>query len=248
MPALQGKVAVITGGSSGIGLATAKRFVREGATVFITGRRRAELDRAAAEIGGNVTAIQADASKLDDIDRLYREVAAKNGKLDILFANAGIVEPAPTPEVTPDLYDRTFDINARGVFFTVQKALPLMKDGGSIVLNGSGVWQKGIPIYAPYAGTKAALRSFVRTWTAEFAGKGLRINMVSPGPVETPMLDGQFGDKTPAITRSDFEKITPMGRIGRPEEIAAAVLFLASDESSLITGIDLPVDGGIVAV
>ena len=247
MNALQGKVAVITGGNSGIGLATAKRFVEEGAYVFITGRRQAELDKAAAKIGRNVTAIQGDVSNLDDLDRLFNTVKKSKGKIDILFANAGVVEPTPTPAVTPEHYDKTFDINARGVFFTVQKALPLIKEGGSIILNGSGVWQKGIPIYATYGGTKAALRSFVRTWTAEFASKGIRANMISPGPVETPILEGQFGENTEAM-REEFKSRIPMRRLGRPEEIAAAAVFLASDESSFITGIDLPVDGGVVAV
>ena len=247
MPALQGKTAVITGGSSGIGLATAKRFVKEGAYVFITGRRQAELDKAVAEIGSNVTAVQGDVSNLDDLDRLYKEVGARKGKLDVLFANAGIVEPTPTAAVSPEHYDKTFDVNARGVFFAVQKALPLMKEGGSIIVNGSGVWQKGIPIYATYGATKAALRSFVRTWTADFAGKGIRTNMISPGAIETPILEGQFGKNTDAM-KERFKTMTPMGRIGKPEEIASAAVFLASDESSYITGIDLPVDGGIVAV
>ena len=245
MPALQGKIAVITGGSSGIGLATAKRFVEEGAYVFITGRRQAELDKAVAEIGSNVTGVQGDVSNLDDLDRLYKEVETKNGKLDVLFANAGIAEPVPTPDVTPEHYDRTFDINTRGVFFAVHKALPLMKDGGSIIVNGSGAWQKGIPMYAAYAATKAALRSFVRTWTAEFAGKGIRANVISPGPVETPILEGQFGENTDAV-KERFKAMGPMGRIGKPEEIAS--VFLASEESSYISGIDLPVDGGLVAV
>ncbi|HUO36110.1 MAG TPA: SDR family oxidoreductase [Candidatus Acidoferrum sp.] len=247
MNALQGKVAVITGGSSGIGLATAKRFVAEGAYVFITGRRKAELDKAAAEIGKNITAVQSDVSNLADLDHLFETVRKTKGKIDILFANAGVVEPRPTEAATAEHYDKTFDINARGVFFTVQKALPLMKEGGSIVLNGSGVWQKGFPIYATYAGTKAALRSFVRSWTAEFASKGIRANMISPGPIETPILEGQFGQSTEAM-KEQFKAIVPMKRIGRPEEIAAAAVFLASDESSYITGIDLPVDGGIVAV
>lgn len=247
MPALQGKIAVITGGSSGIGLATAKRFVKEGAYVFITGRRQSELDKAVAEIGSNVTAIQGDASNLADLDRLYKEVATKKGKLDVLFANAGFVEPKPTPAVSPEHYDKTFDTNARGVFFAVQKALPLMKDGGSIIVTGSGVWQKGIPIYATYGATKAALRSFVRTWTADLAGKGIRANMLSPGPTETPILKGQFGENTDAV-KERFKTTIPIGRMGKPEEIAAAAVFLASDESSFITGIDLPVDGGLVAV
>jgi len=244
---LSGKIAVITGGSSGIGLATAKRFVEEGAYVFITGRRQAELDKAVAEIGRNVTGVQGDVSNLDDLDRLYKEIETKKGKLDVLFANAGIAEPVPTPEVTPEHYDRTFDINTRGVFFAVHKALPLMKDGGSIIVNGSGAWQKGIPMYAAYAATKAALRSFVRTWTAEFAGKGIRANVISPGPVETPILEGQFGENTEAV-KERFKAMVPMGRIGKPEEIASAAVFLASDESSYISGIDLPVDGGLVAV
>ena len=244
---LSGKIAVITGGSSGIRLATAKRFVEEGAYVFITGRRQAELDKAVAEIGSNVTGVQGDVSNLDDLDRLYKEVETNKGKLDVLFANAGIAEPVPTPDVTPEHYDRTFDINTRGVFFAVHKALPLMKDGGSIIVNGSGAWQKGIPMYVTYGATKAALRSFVRTWTAEFAGKGIRVNVISPGPTETPILEGQFGENTDAV-KERFKAMVPMGRIGKPEEIASAALFLASDESSYISGIDLPVDGGLVAV
>src|ERR1700747_1618232 len=221
MPRLEGKIAVITGGSSGIGLATAKRFVKEGAYVFITGRRPAELDKAASEIGSNVTAVKGDVANPTDLDRLYQNVAAKKGKLDVLFANAGVVEPVPTAAVTTEHYDKTFGINARGVYFTVQKALPLMKDGGSIIVNGSGAWQKGIPVYATYGGTKAALRSFVRTWTAEFAGKGIRTNIISPGPVETPILKGQFGENTDAM-KEQFRAMIPMGRLGRPEEIAAA--------------------------
>jgi NAD(P)-dependent dehydrogenase (short-subunit alcohol dehydrogenase family) len=247
MNALQGKVAVITGGNSGIGLATAKRFVEEGAYVFITGRRKEELNKAVAEIGKNVTAIQGDVSNLADLDRVFQTVEKSKGKIDILFANAGVVEPTPTQAVTPEHYDKTFGINARGVFFTVQKALPLFKEGGSIILTGSGLWQKGFPIYATYSGTKAALRSFVRTWTAEFAGKGIRANVISPGPIETPILQGQFGENTDAM-KEQFKTIIPMKRLGRPEEIAAAAVFLASDESSFVTGIDLPVDGGAVAV
>jgi NAD(P)-dependent dehydrogenase (short-subunit alcohol dehydrogenase family) len=247
MPALQGKVAVVTGGSSGIGLATAKRFVTEGAYVFITGRRQAELDKAVAEIGRNVTGVQGDVSDLDDLDRLYKEVAAKKGKLDVLFANAGVVEPIPTATVRPEQYDKTFDINARGVFFAVQKALPLMKNGGSIILTGSVVGQKGIPIYATYGATKAALRSFVRTWAADFSGNGIRVNIISPGPIETPILNRQFGENTDAM-KERFKTMVPMGRIGKPEEIASAAVFLASEESSYISGVDLPVDGGLVAV
>jgi NAD(P)-dependent dehydrogenase (short-subunit alcohol dehydrogenase family) len=249
MASLNGKIAVITGGNSGIGLATAKRFVAEGAFVFITGRRQAELDKAVAEIGKNVVAIQGDVSSLDDLDRLYREIAAQKGKIDILFANAGVVEAVPTPQASPEHFDKTFNINVRGVYFTVQKALPLLNDGASIILNGSGAWQKGIPIYSTYSATKAALRSFVRTWTAEFAARGIRSNVISPGPVETPIIDSQFPDKAAAdALREQFKNIIPMKRMGRAEEIAAAALFLASDESSFISGIDLPVDGGLVSI
>jgi NAD(P)-dependent dehydrogenase (short-subunit alcohol dehydrogenase family) len=249
MPSLSGKVAVITGGNSGIGLATAKRFVAEGAYFFITGRRHGELNKATAEIGSNVTAVQGDVCNLEDLDRLYQEVKAKKGKIDILFANAGIVEAVETPAATPEHFDRTFNTNARGAYFTVQKALPLLNDGASIILNGSGAWQKGIPIYSTYSATKAALRSYVRTWTAEFANRGIRANVISPGPVETPIIEKQFPTKEAAdALRERFEARIPLGRLGRAEEIASAALFLASDESSFISGIDLPVDGGLVAV
>ena len=249
MQALQGKVAVITGGSSGIGLATAKRFVEEGAFVFITGRRQAELDKAAKEIGTNVVALSCDVSKLEDLDRLYKEVAASKGKIDILFANAGMVETVETPAVTPEHFDRTFDTNARGAYFTVQKALPLLNDGASIIMTGSGVWQKGMPIYATYAATKAAIRSYVRTWAAEFASRGIRANVISPGPIETPIFEGQFSTKEAADALKEWFKANiPLHRLGRPEEIASAALFLASKESSYVTGIDLPVDGGLVSV
>ncbi len=249
MSALMGKVAVITGGSSGIGFATAKRFVKEGAYVFITGRRQAELDKAMAEIGNNVTTIKGDVSNFGDLDKLYAEIAAKKGKIDILFANAGFVERLPMAAVTLEHFDKTFNINARGVFFTVQKALPYLNDGASIILTGSGVWVKGIPAYGTYAATKAALRSFVRTWTTELKDRKIRVNIISPGAVETPIIDGQFDSKEAADeARQYFSSITPLGRLGRPEEIAAAALFLASDESSYIAGIDLPIDGGSTAV
>jgi NAD(P)-dependent dehydrogenase (short-subunit alcohol dehydrogenase family) len=249
MPALKNKVAVITGGSSGIGLATAKRFVEEGAYVFITGRRQSELDKAVKEIGRNAIAIQGDISKLDDLERLYKEIAQKKGKIDIVVANAAVVEMVPTQAVTPEHYDKTFDTNARGTYFTVQKALPLLNDGGSIILIGSGVWLKGYPAYGTYAATKAALRSFVRTWTTELKDRKIRANLVSPGAVETPIIDGQFPTKEAADgARQWFRSIIPLGRLGNPEEIASAALFLASDESSYILGNDLVVDGGATAV
>jgi len=249
MQALQGRVAVITGGSSGIGLATAKRFVAEGAFVFITGRRQEELDKAEKEIGKNLVAMKCDVTRLEDLDRLYQEVATRKGKIDILFANAGMVETVETSAATPEHFDRTFNTNARGAFFTVQKALPLLNDGASIILTSSAAWQKGMPIYATYAATKAAVRSYVRTWTAEFAGRGIRANVISPGPIETPIFDRQFPTKEAADElREQFKANVPLHRLGLPEEIASAALFLASKESSYVTGIDLPVDGGLVSV
>lgn len=249
MQALQDKIAVITGGSSGIGLATAKRFVAEGAFVFITGRRQAELDKAVNEIGKNIAAVRCDVSRLEDLDLLYKEIAARKRKIDILFANAGIVETVETSAVTPEHFDKTFNTNARGAYFTVQKALPLLNDGASIILTGSGVWQKGMPIYSTYAATKAAIRSYVRTWAAEFGHRGIRANVISPGPVETPIFYSQFPTKDGAeALKKQFEANIPLARMGTPDEIASAAVFLASKESSYITGIDLPVDGGLVSV
>jgi NAD(P)-dependent dehydrogenase (short-subunit alcohol dehydrogenase family) len=246
MGALEGKVAVITGGNSGIGLATAKRFVKEGAYVFITGRRQAELDAAVALIGKNVTAVQGDVSKLEDLDRLYDVVRRVKGRVDIVFANAGGVDPAPLAESTPKQFDTDFDLNARGTYFTVQKSLPLLTDHASIILSGSAAWQMGIPGFGTYSATKAALVSFVRTWTAELASRGIRANVISPGPTETPMIhSGSKG--SPEGTSDYFRKMVPMGRLGTVDELASAALFLASDESSFITGIDLPVDGGAVS-
>lgn len=246
MGALEGKVAVITGGNSGIGLATARRFVKEGAYVFITGRRQEELDKAVSLIGKNVMAVQGDVTNLDDLDRLYEVVRTVKGRVDVVFANAGIVGPAPLAESTPQQFDRDFDLNVRGTYFTVQKALPLLSDGGSIILSGSGAWQMGIPGFGTYSATKAALVSFVRSWTAELASRGIRANVISPGPTETPMI--HVGSKGSVEGTSDyFRKMVPMGRLGTPDELASAALFLASAESSFITGIDLPVDGGTVS-
>jgi NAD(P)-dependent dehydrogenase (short-subunit alcohol dehydrogenase family) len=246
---LKNKVAVITGGSSGIGLATAGRFVAEGAYVYILGRRESELDKAKAAIGRNVTTVKGDVANLADLDRLYRIVAADKGIVDIVFANAGFVEHRTVDEITPEHYEKTFNINVRGVIFTVQKALPLMKNGGSIILNASIVADKGLPGHGTYGATKAALRSLAKTWTVELKDRGIRINTLSPGATDTPIIDGQFTSKEQADRAKEaFSSGTPLGRLGRPEELAAAALFLASDSSSYITGIDLPVDGGFAQV
>ena len=235
---LQGKVAVITGGTSGIGLATAKLFVREGAYVFITGRRQKELDAAVQAIGRNVTGVQGDVARLADLDRLYEAVKAK-GRIDVVFANAGVAEFAPLGKITEEHFDKLFETNVKGTLFTVQKALPLLNDGGSIILNGSVGSVKGTPAFGVYGATKAALRSFVRTWTSDLKDRHIRSNVVSPGPTDTPIVDGQPED---AIAR--IVSTIPMGRMGEPDEIAKAALFLASDDSSFVTGIELFVDGG----
>jgi NAD(P)-dependent dehydrogenase (short-subunit alcohol dehydrogenase family) len=235
---LQGKVAVITGGTTGIGLATAKLFVKEGAYVFIMGRRQKELDAALKAIGSSVTGVQGDVARLPDLDRLYEAVKAK-GTLDIVFANAGIAEFAALGKITEEHFDKLFDINVKGTLFTVQKALPLMNDGGSIILNGSVASVKGTAAFGIYGATKAALRSFVRTWTSDLKDRHIRSNVISPGPTDTPVIDGQPAD---AIAR--IVSTIPMGRMGEPDEIAKAALFLASDDSSFVTGIELFVDGG----
>jgi NAD(P)-dependent dehydrogenase (short-subunit alcohol dehydrogenase family) len=235
---LQGKVAVITGGTTGIGLGTAKLFVEEGAYVFITGRRQKELDHAIQAIGNNVTGVRGDIAKLSDLDRLYEAVATK-GKIDIVFANAGVAEFAPLGKITEEHFDKLFGINVKGTLFTVQKALPLLKDGASIILNGSVASVKGTPAFGVYGATKAALRSFVQTWTLDLKDRHIRSNGISPGPTDTPVIDGQPAD---AIAR--IVSTIPMGRMGEPDEIARAALFLASDDSSFVTGVELFVDGG----
>ena len=235
---LQGKVAVITGGTTGIGLAAAKLFVKEGAYVFVTGRRQKQLDAAVDEIGSNVTGVQGDVAKLGDLDRLYEAVKAK-GKLDIVFANAGVAEFSPLGKITEEHFDKLFGINVKGTLFTVQKALPLMSDGGSIIVNGSVASVKGTAAFGVYGATKAALRSFVRTWTSELKDRHIRSNVISPGPTDTPVIDGQ-----PAVAIARIVSTIPMGRMGKPDEIAKAALFLASDDSSFVTGIELFVDGG----
>ena len=250
MNRLNGKIAVITGGSSGIGLATARRFVDEGAHVVITGRREKELKDAAALIERNITTVVGDVSRLEDLDRLYAVVKEKHGHIDILFANAGAGTIGPLTIATEAHFDQTFDVNVKGLFFTVQKALPLIRDGGSIILNSSVSNVLGVPGFSAYAASKAAVRNFARAWTLELKDRNIRVNTMSPGPTETPALATTTG-LTPEQAEqaaAQFASQVPMGRRGKPEEIAAAVLFLASDESSYITGVDLPVDGGLAQV
>jgi NAD(P)-dependent dehydrogenase (short-subunit alcohol dehydrogenase family) len=247
---LAGKIAVITGGSSGIGLATAKRFVNEGAHVFITGRRKIELDAAVTEIGDNVTGIQGDVAKLADIDRLYATVKEQNGKVDIVFANAGIGEFAPLSQISEDHFDKQFNVNVKGLLFTVQKSLPLMQPGGSIVLNASIVSLTGSPAFSVYSATKAAVRSFARTWCVDLKEQGIRVNAISPGVVPTPGYNISLGmtpEQVDQYVQSSISSI-PLGRPGSADEIAKAVLFLASDDSSYVNGIELFVDGGLAQI
>lgn len=249
MSKLEGKFALITGGNSGIGLATAKQFVKEGAYVFITGRRQGELDMAVKEIGTNVTAVQGDVSNLSDLDRLFAQIRRDKGRLDVVFANAGIAQYAPFGQITEELYNSIFDINVKGVLFTVQKALPLLPDGASVILNGSIVGSKGLASNSVYSATKAAIRSFARTWTTDLKSRRIRVNTMSPGPIETPGLNSLL-DSAPAgeERRKAIPNTVPLGRLGTPDEIAKAVVFLASDDSSFITGIELFVDGGSAQV
>ncbi|HKN75098.1 MAG TPA: SDR family oxidoreductase [Candidatus Acidoferrum sp.] len=244
----EGKVAVITGGNSGIGLATAQRLASEGAYVFITGRRQSELDAAIKLIGKNVTAVQGDVSNLADLDRLYATVKQQKGHIDILFANAGLGEFAPLGSITEAHYDKTFDVNVKGVLFTVQKALPLLVDGASVILNASIVSSKGMPAFSVYSATKAALRSFARTWTVDLKDRRIRVNAVSPGPIETPAVDRLAQTTGGDQLKAGLISGVPMGRMGTSDEIAKAVSFLASDDASFITGIELFVDGGMAQV
>ncbi len=238
---LEGKVAVITGGSAGIGLGAAKCFVAEGAQVFITGRRQSELDKAVAEIGGNATAIQADVSNLADIDRTYEIVKAKAGRIDVLFANVGIYEVGTFGEITEDHFDKTFNTNVRGLLFTVQKALPLLSAGSSVILTGSIASIKGSPAFSIYNASKAAIRSFARSWIVDLKGRDIRVNVLSPGHTQTPGLSVLL-DET---VRDGMNENVPLGRMGTPDDIAKTAVFLACDDSSYITGIELFVDGGI---
>ena len=244
-----GKVAVITGGSTGIGLATAKRFVREGMEhVFLTGRRKDALDRAAAEIGRNVTAVQGDVANLSDLDRLYDEVRKQKRKLDVIFANAGVAELKAFDAVDEKFYDLHFDANVKGMFFTVQKALPLMNDGGSIILTGSVADVKGFPSISVYSATKAAVRSFARTWTTDLKDRRIRVNTMSPGHIDTPIFNTWQKGEALTKLKEDLAKNVPLGRLGDPDEIAKVVSFLASDEASYVAGVELYVDGGVAQI
>jgi len=246
MGKLNDKIALVTGGNSGIGLATAQRFAREGATVVITGRRRQVLDEAVGQIGGNALGICADAGRLADIDALYQRIGQLYGRLDVLVANAGIIRPAAGEQVDEAQFDEQFDINVKGVFYSIQKALPLLRDGGSIVLVSSIAHLKALDAHVVYAATKAAVRSFARSWAGELRQRNIRVNCLSPGPVLTPIIGKMgIGDEQFAAFERQVTGLIPLGRLGRPEELANAALFLASDDSSFITGIDLCVDGGL---
>jgi NAD(P)-dependent dehydrogenase (short-subunit alcohol dehydrogenase family) len=249
MGKLEGKIALVTGGNGGIGLATAKRFVSEGAYVFITGRRTEELAAAVKEIGRNVTGVQGDVSKLADLDRLFAQIKREKGKLDIVFANAGVAKYARLGTITEEFYDSIFNTNVKGLLFTVQKALPLLPDGASIILNASIVGSKGLPTNSVYSATKAAVRSFARTWTTDLKNRRIRVNAVSPGSTDTPgardlLASSEVGEQRKKMIAT----VTPLGRFGTPDEIAKAVVFLACDDSSYVTGIELFVDGGLAQV
>lgn len=244
MGKLDGKVAVITAGTSGMALATAKLFVEEGAYVFITGRRQDKLDEAVKSIGKNVTGIQGDAGSIGDLDRLFKAVKSEKGHIDILFASAGYGEfNVPIGSITEENYDKTFGTNVKGTLFTVQKALPLLRDGASVIMNGSIASVKGFGGFSVYNASKAAVRSFARTWTNDLKDRKIRVNVLSPGTIDTSVFDG-----VPQEVKDGFVSLIPMGRMGRPEEIATAALFLASDDSSFITGIELFVDGGTAQI
>ena len=237
----EGKVAVVTGGSSGIGLATAQRLQREGAYVFISGRRKPELEAAVEKIGGNVTGVQGDVSRLEDLDRLYATVKKEKGRVDILFANAGVGEFSPLGTITEEHFDKTFDTNVKGLLFTVQKALPLFRDGGSIILNASITGSTGLAALSVYGASKAAVRSFARSWILDLKGRGIRVNVLSPGHISTPGLDVLLDEKAQA----DLVTKIPLDRIGTPDDIARTAVFLASDDSAYVTGVELMVDGGV---
>jgi NAD(P)-dependent dehydrogenase (short-subunit alcohol dehydrogenase family) len=241
---LEGKVAVVTGGSAGIGLAAAKRFAEEGAYVFITGRRQAELDAAVKQIGSSATAVRADAANMSDLARLFETVKAAKGRVDVLYANAGIYEFTPFGAITEAAYDKMFDVNVKGVLFTVQQAVPLIPNGGSIILTGSVAGSKGFEADSVYGATKAAIRSFARSLTADLKARGIRVNVLSPGPIQTPGFDVFANDDV----KNYMKSLVPLGRIGEADEIAKVALFLASDDSSYVAGVELFVDGGAAAI
>jgi NAD(P)-dependent dehydrogenase (short-subunit alcohol dehydrogenase family) len=249
MGKLEGKIALVTGGNGGIGLATAQQFVNEGAYVFVTGRRDSELAAAVKEVGRNITGVSGDVSNLGDLDRLFAQIKREKGRLDIVFANAGVAKLAPFGTITEEFYQSIFDINVKGLLFTVQKALPLMPDGASIILNASVVGSKGLSANSVYAATKAAVRSFARTWTTDLKSRRIRVNAVSPGSIDTPGLSNLLASTDAGQQRLKMiQGSVPLGRLGRPDEIAKAVVFLASDDSSYITGTELFVDGGFAQV
>jgi len=249
MGKLDGKVALITGGNSGIGLATAKRFVQEGAYVFITGRSKQKLDEAVKQVGSKVTGVQGDVAKLGDLDRLFEQIKKEKGRLDIVFANAGIAKYAPLGTIDEEHFDSIFGGNVKGLLFTVQKALPLLPDGASVILNASIVGSKGLAANSVYSATKAAVRSFARTWTTDLKTRRIRVNAISPGPIDTEGLRELVGSSQAGQDRlKNLGSLIPMGRIGTGDEIAKAAVFLASDDSSFITGIELFVDGGFAQV
>jgi NAD(P)-dependent dehydrogenase (short-subunit alcohol dehydrogenase family) len=249
MGRLTGKVAVITGGNSGIGLATAKRFVAEGAYVFITGRRQDELDKATATIGPGVTGIQGDISNLDDLDRMFATVRAEKGHVDVMFANAGIGNMSPLGSISEEQFDEVFDVNVKGTLFTVQKSLPLMRAGGSIILTGSTSGSMGTPATSVYGATKAAIRNFARSWALDLKGTGIRVNVLSPGATTTPgLLNGLAKTGMQEALLAGFASQAPLERVGNPDETAAVALFLASDDSSFMTGSEVFVDGGLAQV
>ena len=249
MNMLEGKVAVITGGNSGIGFATAKRFVAEGAYVFITGRRQSELNAAVRGIGKNVTDVQGDVSNLADLDRLYSIVKQQKGRIDILFANAGLGEFATLREISETHFDKTFGVNVKGLLFSVQKAVPLFKDGGSIILNSSIASSKGVEGFSVYSASKAAVRSFARTWTVDLRDRKIRVNAISPGQIDSPALsDLMENEEQSSQLKKDLVSSVPLRRMGTPDEVAKVVTFLASDESSYVTGIELFVDGGAAQI
>jgi NAD(P)-dependent dehydrogenase (short-subunit alcohol dehydrogenase family) len=249
MGRLEGRIAVITGGHSGIGLAAAKRFVAEGAQVFVTGRRQSELDKAVEAIGPGVTAVQGDVSSLDDLDRLFATVGAEGGRIDVLFANAGLGAMAPLGNISEASFDQVFDVNVKGTLFTVQKALPLMRSGGSIILTGSTTGSMGTPAFSVYSASKAAIRNLARSWALDLKMTGIRVNVLSPGPTATPgLLNGLARTGQQDALVSGLIAQIPAGRMGRPEETAAVALFLASDDSSFMTGSEVFADGGMAQV